>query len=464
MLLDLNLQKAPHSPSSILAPTRAVKHFYVLLLLLIVFSFNFAHRDGWKDAQIPGDDPAYIESAYNYWHSGKHPGPITWSPGYAQLMSPFVGIFGQETGYQIWRFVLFASVSFMVYFAFSRMFGSTWLGASLALFSQMFIMPYESPSLQLLACLLYLICLRLLTDKTRYLGLTFGILMNGVFVSGTAGFVCISFGFLCLIFYPRLIFSKRFFIQFLAGAALFTVIMHHFHYDIMTVSEVSAQRGRAGLYHQLSLYIISSGRSTPYLKPGEDDSKTGEFALHQQAVNRYYLDKFGEDESDARAYRHDERWPLTLLDWPWMITKDPELMKEYRHEVLKTLRDSLFGAERGFGAFEVAFPYGDYGFNTVPFHKRAVYNIVSVIFLIFVLILPYIVKLVRKKPLPSSGFTCPSRLQVLFCLSCLSILFPLMLVKPLAIYFPPLIPSYLMGIALLTLFFIKKYFTVSRQP
>lgn len=439
----------------------AIRHALILLFLLVVFTFNFAHRNGWKDDQAQGDDPVYIETAYNYWHSDAHPGRITWSPGYVQLMSPFVGVLGKETGYKIWRFILFAGVSLLVYIAFSRMFGSIWLGTALALFSQMFLTPYAAPTLQALVCLLYLFCFSLLADKTRFLGLAFGILLNGIFVSGAVGGVLFSFGILCVIFYPRLIFSRRFFAQFLASVALFGSVLYHLSYGTasnLNYAEEAAQRGRAGLYHQLSLYIVSSGRSTPYLKPGDDDAQNNadEYHRHLKAIDRYYLDKFGEGESDARAYRHDKRWPLFLLDWPWMMAKDPELMREYRHEVLKTLRDSLFGGDKVFGAFEIAFPFGDYGIHTKSFFKRATYNIVSVIFLMLILMLPHLIRLARKKPFASHGFTWPSRLQILFCLSCLSTLLPLMLVKPLPIYFPPLIPAYLMGIALLTAFFVNR--------
>ena len=442
------------SPPSIANP------FYILLLLFATFALNFAYHDGWKDAQAPGDEPAYIENAYNYWHSDHfvniigNPGylNITWSPGYVLLMSPFVGIFGQETGYKIWRFTLFAGTSFMVYFAFSRMFGSAWLGASLALFSQMFIMPYAAPSLQLLACFLYLICLRLLIDKTRFLGFTFGALLNGIFISGTVGGVLFSFGVLCMAFYPRLIFSRRFFIQFLAGAALFGVILHHFNYDILKYSEQATQRGRFGLYHQLSLYIVSSGRSAPYLKPEDDlQNNVDEYHRHLKAIDRYYLDKFGEKEHNLRARRHDEQWPLFLLDWPWMITKDPGLMKEYGQEIFRTLKESLLMS------FQIILPFGDYNFNTSS-PKRGMYAIP----IIFVLMLPHLIGLVRKKPInyrPPPIW--PSRLQLLFLLSCLSSLIPLILVKPLSIYFPPLIPCYLMVIALLAslpISGIRKYF------
>lgn len=392
----------------------------------------------------------YIEKAYNYWYSSKHPGPLTWSPGYVQLMSPFVGVFGMETGYKIWRFVLFASISLMVYVTFSRMFCSTWLGASLALFSQMFIMPYAAPSLQLLVCLLYLICLLLLADKTRFLGLAFGILLNGIFISGTLGGVLFSFSVLCMVFYPRLIFSRRFFIQFLASLALLGVMHHHLRYDITTISEVSADRGRAGLYHQLSLYIVSSGRSAPYLKPDDDlQNNVDKYHRHLNAIDRYYLDKFGETEADLRSRRHGEQWPLFLLDWPWMMTKDPELMKEYRQEIFRTLKESLLVS------FQISLPFGDYNFNTSS-PKRGMY----VVPIIFVLMLPHLIGLVRKKPI-NPPLVWPSRLQLLFLLSCLSTLIPLILVKPLPIYFPPLIPCYLMGIALLALLpisGIRKYF------
>jgi hypothetical protein len=443
--------------------TSAVKPLYILLLLLAVFAFNFSYHDGWKDGQGGGDEPAYIENAYNYWHSGAVPGQITWSPGYAQLMSPFVGLFGKETGFKIWRFVLFAGVSLLVYAVFSQMFCNAWFGFILALYSQMFWWPYNAPSLQSLACLLYLICFLLLTDKKRFLGLTLGIMMNGIFISGAMGFVFVSFGALSLIFYPRFIISRRFLIQFLACAALFGANLHHLGYDIREYPEIAYVRGSAGLYHQLSLLIVSSGRYVPYLKPGEDDhsqNHVGEYRSHQEradeyyshlkAVDRYYLDKFGEKEADLRAHRHDGRWPALLLDWPWMMSKDPELMKEFAQDSFRELKENLWMA------FEIILPVRDYHVSSKS-PKRGVF----VIPLIFVLLLPHFIGLIRKEPIGASVW--PSRLQLLLLLSCLGTLIPLTLVKPLIIYFPSLIPAYLMGVALITSFFINGASLIQRQ-
>lgn len=436
-----------------------MKPLYILLLLLVAFAFNFTHRDGWKNSQWPGDEPTYIETSYSYYSgvsSSLFPaGQITWSPGYVQLMSPFIGVLGKETGYKIWRFILFAGVSLLVYAAFSQMFGSAWLGAVLALYSQMFNIPYMAPSLQSLACLIYLICFLLLTAKTRFLGLTLGILMNGIFVSGTVGFVFFCFGALSFIFYPRVFVSRRFLIQFLSCAALFGVNLYHCNFDIRDYPQEAFIRGNVGFYHNLAHLIINTGRSAPYFKPGDDEPKENnpdEFHRQQKAKDRYFLDKYGEKFADIRVRRHDERWPKLFLDWPWMMKKDPELMKEHTQEIFRALKESLWYS------FEIILPFGDYNINTLS-PKRGMY----VVPLMFVLLLPHLIGLARRKPIDAPAW--PSRLQLLFLLSCLATLIPLTLVKPLIIYFPPLIPSYLMLVALLTVFFIsgvRKLFPSSR--
>lgn len=421
----------------------AMRHLSILVLLLVAFIYNFAHRDGWQDSQWSGDEPLYIEKAHNLWQSGTTPGSITWSPGYVTLMSPLIGIAGKEMGYKLWRFALFLGMSFLAYAAFFRMFKSTWIGVVAALYIQLFLMPYASPSLQGLVCLLYLMCLCLLTENTKYLGVVFGILLNGIFVSGAVGSVLFTFATLCLIFYPRLVFSMRFGAQLVVGVVLFSAVLHSFNYDIKNYSDEASQRGRAGLYHQLSLYIVSSGRSSPYLEPGEDDPALGvdEYHRHLKAIDRYYVDKFGEKEFELRAYRHDVRWPLFLLDWPWMIGKDPALMREYGYDVFETLKNSITGA------FEIIFPFGDYDVNTKS-PKRGVY----LFLLIILLTLPSTANFAQKGPQAKSIW--PSRLHIIFGVSILSTLIPLTLVKPLAIYFPPLIPAYLMGAGLFALLLV----------
>ncbi|MBI5937548.1 MAG: hypothetical protein HY850_06850 [Betaproteobacteria bacterium] len=433
-----------------------MKHLKMLFLLLAAFVVIFTGLNGWKDGQGPGDDPAYVQSAYDYWHKGAHPGAITWSPGYVALMSPVVGILGKETGYKVWRFAVLFGVSMLIYVAFQRMFGSAWVGFVMALYSQMLMQPYASPSLQALLGLLYLACLVLLVGKERYLGFVFAILLNSVFVSGAAATVLFAFGVFCLIFYPRWLFSLRFFAQFAVGVALFTVVLQHFEYDISKYPTATAQRGRAGLYHQLSLYILASGRSTPYLLPGEDDPKlhpVDEYHRHLNAIERYYLDKFGQTEGELRDKSQDARWPAVLLDWPWLIEKDPELMRGYAREVVRTLVE-----DSALTAFEAVRPY-DRG----PSWKRLLRNLVVMATVVAITLLP-LLRLRDGKPKLLERVSLPSRLQALFALSCFSTLIPLILVKPLPIYFPPLIPVYLLILAVVSVVIAKALGRLPKRP
>ncbi|MBI5937549.1 MAG: hypothetical protein HY850_06855 [Betaproteobacteria bacterium] len=438
-----------NSAGGVLA-TDGMKHIYIVFLLLAALAINYTHRGGWEDVRPPGDDPTYVESAYDYWHKGAHPGAITWSPVYVQMMSPFVGMLGKKTGYQVWRFAIFAGVTLMAYAALTQMFGTVWFGAALALFSQLFLLPYLAPFLQTVICLLYLLCLYLLAYQTRFIGLVFGLLLNGIFISGALGFVLLSFATLCLIFIPRMVMDRRFWFQVMAGLICFVAVLHNFSYDISRYSEEAAQRGRAGLYHQLSLYIVSSGRSEPYLAPDEADPRqyySTEYERHLKAIDRYYLAKFGETENELRATRHDARWPLFLLDWPWMMERDPELMRGYIVDDLRALRDSLLGSFQTINPFS-AYRLDDYKVtDRASFVSRAVFNIGSVALLLFILILPYLAGHLRTKLVQLPGQ--PSRIQALFLLSTLAALVPLMLVKPLPIYFPPFTPAYLVGLGVL---------------
>lgn len=426
------------------------KRLLAMMVLLLAFAFNFWHVDAWEDNQGPGDDPVYVDAAYDYWHHGDH-GSMTWSPGYIQLMSPFIGMLGKESGYKVWRFVLFAAVSLAVMGAFTQITGSLWFGTVLATFSQLMLMPYLAPSLQMVICLIYLICVWLLAAKEKYLGLVFGLLLNGLYISGTLNFVLLAFAILCLLFYREAIFTRRFFAQLALGVGLFTAVLHYFSYDIRLYPVEAANRGRAGLYHQLSEYLIKSGRVAPYLTPEEADPARvypSEYERHLNAFDRYYLAKFGETHDELRAYRHDPHWPLFMLDWPWLLEKQPGLMQGYAMDVLRTLGLSLLGSFQAVNPL-TAYRLEDYKpTDWAPFIYRAIFNIAAVILLLLVLASPHWVARNRKRHVPALP-TGPSRLQWLFLLSTLSALVPLLLVKPLPIYFPPFIPAYLTGLLLI---------------
>src|SRR5205823_12120570 len=132
------------------------------------------------------------------------------------------------------------------------------------------------------------ICFRLLVSETRFLGLTFALLLNTLFVSGAVNVVLVTFGLLCVLFERSLVFNQRFFVQLAAGIALFGLVVYHYSFDIINYPEQAAARGRAALHHQLSLYILSSGRSDPYL---ERKDIPREYNVRLDAIQRYYLAK-----------------------------------------------------------------------------------------------------------------------------------------------------------------------------
>lgn len=429
---------------------QGVMRLLAAIVLLLAFAFNFWHVDGWEDNQGPGDDPIYVDSAYTYWHQGDRPGAITWSPGYVQLMSPFVGLLGKEPGYKVWRFVLFSAVTLSVFGVFAQITGSLWIGSVLAFFSQLMLMPYQAPSLQMVVCLIYLFCLWLVAARAKYMGLVFALLLNGIYISGTLSFVLLAFAVFCLLFHRETIFTWRFLFQSALGVALFAAVLQHFSYDIRLYPIEAADRGRAGFHHQLAEYLMKSGRVTPYLTPEEADPAReypSEYERHQNAFDRYYLEKFGETQGEVRAYRHDPRWPQFMLDWPWLIEKQPALMQGYAVDVLRTLGRSLLGS------FQVVNPFAPYSLDDyksedwASFIYLAVFNIGAVILLILALASPHWVARKYKRGEPALP-TRPSRLQWLFLLSTLSALVPLLLVKPLPIYFPPFIPAYLTALML----------------
>lgn len=241
----------------------------------------------------------------------------------------------------------------------------------------------------------------------------------------------------------------RFAAQLLVGVALFAATLHHFKYDIRIYFEEATKRGRAGLYHQLSLYIVSSGRSTLYLRPGEDDPNlhnVDEYHRHLKAIDRYYQDKFGGIEDELRQKSQDPRWPAFLLDWPWLIKKDPDLMKEYGVEVLRTFSGSMLTA------FEAVTPY-----DNKPSIKRAIINVGVMFFVAFAALLPYLRKFSAGGHAEPENLRMPTRQQMLFALSCVATVVPLILVKPLDIYFPPLIPVYLLVVATLGVGLFRKF-------
>ncbi|MFN8369800.1 MAG: hypothetical protein U0T83_04140 [Bacteriovoracaceae bacterium] len=405
------------------------KHLLICLTLILSLLFVYNQRDGWKDSQAPGDEMSYVEMAHRFWHFNVHQS-ITWSPANVMLMSPFIGLLGHETGFKVWRFILFSTISIATYLTIFLIFNSSWYGFILALYSQLFWVPYASPTLQSLIWLLYLVCLSLLTYKTRFLGIVFGLLLNGIYISGVVNTTLAAFVLLTLIFFHKHIFKKTIIIQSIVGLLIFVLLLVYQKFDITKYGAQSAQRGRAGLHHQMSLFIFETGRSKRYLDPNEKVPET--YHGHLKAIEKYYLDKFGFSEGDLNNESVDPSTPQFLLDWPWLYKKDPALMTEYAERVLLTFNQSLSSV------FQIIFPFGEYNCNDTSY-KRGVYSL----YLIILLSLPNLIKSFRK----NSEFKWPSKLHWLFLTSTLAFFVPLLLVMPLFIYFAPLYPFYIVTIA-----------------
>lgn len=411
------------------------KHLLVCLLLILAHIAIFTQREGWMDTLGPGDEPHYVQMAEGFWHAGIRTG-MTWSPGYVALMSPFVGLLGKEAGYTVWRFVVFGGVGILAYLAFARMFGSMWYGIVLALCAQLFWTPYAAPSLQMLSAGILLTCLLLLQGTMRHLGLVLALLMNGVFVSGIFSSIFTAFLACSLVFAPRSLFTRRCALQFSTGIAMLLLMTWTHGFDLVGYPQSALDRGRAGLHHQISLFIFSSGRSAAYLNPGETVPNT--YLGHLDAIERYHLDKFGHTEEYLRTHRMDDTWPAFLLNWPWLAEKNPELMKDYAALNIRTFVDSLYNA------FQVILPIEKFNINSATY-ARGNYHL----YLLAILLFPSLVMIRLKKsrqPMP----TWPSTLPLLLALSSTSILVPIMLIKPLLLYFPPLIPAYLTGAGLVS--------------
>lgn len=137
-----------------------------------------------------------------------------------------------------------------------------------------------------------------------------------------------TFGVLCLLLCPRLVARRGFLVQGAVGVVVFLLLgVGYFAYDLTTFPGEAVVRGRAGLHRQMSYHILNSGRSDPYLEPGVDVPR--ESHAHLAAIDQYFVDKFGYGKQHLRHHAMDPRWPAFLLDWPWLMEKDPALMKEF---------------------------------------------------------------------------------------------------------------------------------------
>ncbi|MFN8369806.1 MAG: hypothetical protein U0T83_04170 [Bacteriovoracaceae bacterium] len=389
----------------------------------------------------PGDEPGYITRAKTLWDTGKDDHFITWSPGYVLLMSPFVGILGEVEGYKIWRFFLFGTLSLLIYFTFRNITGSSWLGLILSICYQMLYLPYISPSLQTSVSLILIISLFLLTNYEKNLGIVFAILINGIFISGILPPVIASFGLYCLIFLPKLVFTKRFIKQVSVGFVILISFIFYKSYNLMDYGKECEIRGRAGMHMQLQLFMMYKNLDAPYVDKPED---LLDYSYHKRVkfLDKYFLDKFGYSKLHLRNNKMDPKWPGFLLDWPWLIKKDPDLMFAYIDNILLTLKDSLKNA------FQIIIPIGKYDVNTTS-AKRGNYQFI----ILLIMILPFIINRFKKSPVQKIHY--PNTTQLALTVCSLSILVPLLLYNPILIYCPPFIPAYLMAMACAALVLIK---------
>ena len=412
----------------------AIATAIAVFLLVILSAVTYSHRGGWIPNGGVGDEPAYIHSAYLFWTKGavEH---ITWSPGYNALMSPFVGIWGESLGFGIWRFVLFTALSLLVYFNFKIISGSRFIAFVLAFYAQNSLIIYESPNVQSLVAVLFLTSMLLLSGSKNRIGIVWSVLLFGVYVSGVMSFVFMSFVIVSLLFFRKLVFSQRFLKQFSLGSALFLgcFIAGNFHKN--SFSRTSADRGRAGFYNQLAQFIWSTGRTKKYKDPAAAQLK--DFSAAFPYIDKYFAERFGYPIGELREMHIQDGWPSFLLNWPYLWKRDPKLMKAFALDSRSMLVDSLRNMVLAVTPFKKFHPI-------VPAEEKQDWTIL----LSSLLLAWFSFAIFLSKGARSASPPKPNPRQIAFAICCLSILVPLMLVKPLDLYFPPLIPVYLFGLVL----------------
>lgn len=89
------------------------------LLLLVAHMVMFTWMDGWANSQFACDEDVWLGNALKAWEAGRGHS-IAHVPLYCDLVTTFIVPFGLETGFKIWRFLLFFSGGVFMLAALAR--------------------------------------------------------------------------------------------------------------------------------------------------------------------------------------------------------------------------------------------------------------------------------------------------------------------------------------------------------
>lgn len=289
-----------------------------LLALLTVFSLLYIIRGAWQPDQIFADEPAYIFHAITSWNE-RQGSSIMFSPFYHDLITPFVAVFfEQETGFAVWKFVLFYGTSVLVYFVIGGLTRS-WVGLIAAIHMNFMIVPIMSGTYLTLALAWMFLALLVLVKRPGAVGLAAGVMLVGLHIRGEFSLILAAFLFLCAVFASRSVFSRRFVMQIIPGVVVFVALVYWHGSTLAEYPRAISLRGSFAYHHQISKTMTEMGYLAKYT-----DKKWG--AVEMEALDKAYLEQFGKTQTEFR-----EQGGFNLLE---MYAASPDLIREHFRQVL----------------------------------------------------------------------------------------------------------------------------------
>jgi hypothetical protein len=315
--LDLSFKKIKSRPI-----------FYSLLLLslIIICAFAYYILDFWGKERLlrmGADEPVWVDRAIKAFQEGKG-SPYAHVPLFHDMIVPFVSgiLFSFETGYIIWKVLLFVVSSVLFFYIFSKL-SNIWVGLIFTVHYELMANYVAFPTYSVLAMIFFLAAISVIVSNKNNLGLAFGLLMLGGMVRLELTLFGIVFFLLAIVFFTKLVFSKKFLRQISIPIAIFIFLIYWHGSSIISLPKDFMYRGNQSSVWYVIDYMYYEGYFDKYNVPDRG-------SIPMDVLDKVLVENFGmgllelDDSSFIEMYKANPK--LINARYMKMLTELPDLL------------------------------------------------------------------------------------------------------------------------------------------
>jgi len=403
---------------------------WLCVLILAVNFFVICRSVGPNVSMKGADESQWVINAVHYWKLGVG-SPIGHVPLFHDLIVPFVGGFfvDPETGYAIWKYLLFFVSHLLVFYATSKV-SNIWIGLSIAIYFQFTVDPWGDPTYSHLAMTLFLLSVVLVLYNRKLLGGAFGVLLLGSLVRLELLLFAVTAACLLLLFSRKSVLTSAFFKQLALPVILFVGLIYWHGSSLTRFPREYMFRGQQSVVWYVIDFMYNHGYFSQYAVPNRGN-------IPLDVLDTVLTQQFGKDLKG-----------LNQSSFLEIYHRNPTLIKARYTEMVQQL-PSLIASP-----FIVRIPYGG---SSKPFFGILHLSVIAIVPVFFFRFFTRVVPLkgllgrVLKYLGAVPGITAisPPKEAVLMLLSALAGFLPWLMTSPQPHYVMMALPLQLMIFALL---------------